>query len=242
VHNLCGVFENWYISRARGYERPRELQWLVVLDQRCLGLQVVMRSMVLGIGSRNGKWYSFRLERSILGLMTWVNSKTWLSILVIIIWPTKSNCLTYPHIKLVHYSKTGYLLSMLMCTHPCSTHQTPHPQVVSIATPAQEKMKLWKETTRSSKIMMSSRRGLAATPSRLPVKAAFIYILFSRFDYCKDYVNVSDIWCNRLFSPFLILFEHCVMMSMLCNCCVCELLILARTWFAFGLPSKPGVT
>jgi hypothetical protein len=27
-------------------------------------------------------------------------------------------------------------------------------------------------------------------------------------------------------------------MSMLCNCCVRELLILARTWFAFGLPSK----
>jgi hypothetical protein len=25
-----------------------------------------------------------------------------------------------------------------------------------------------------------------------------------------------------------------------CNCCVRELLILARTWFAFGLPSKTG--
>jgi hypothetical protein len=30
------------------------------------------------------------------------------------------------------------------------------------------------------------------------------------------------------------------MMSMLCNCCVRELLILARTWFAFDLPSKAG--
>jgi hypothetical protein len=30
------------------------------------------------------------------------------------------------------------------------------------------------------------------------------------------------------------------MMSMLCNCCVRELLILARTWFAFSLPSKTG--
>jgi hypothetical protein len=40
--------------------------------------------------------------------------------------------------------------------------------------------------------------------------------------------------------PFLILFEHCVMMSMLCNCYVRGLLILARTWFAFGLPSKTG--
>jgi hypothetical protein len=31
-----------------------------------------------------------------------------------------------------------------------------------------------------------------------------------------------------------------VMMSILCNCCVRELLILARTWFTFGLPSKTG--
>jgi hypothetical protein len=28
----------------------------------------------------------------------------------------------------------------------------------------------------------------------------------------------------------------------LCNRCVREFLILARTWFAFGLPSKSGVT
>ena len=145
------------------------------------GLQVAMRLMVLGIDSGNGKWYSFRLERSTFGLITWVNSKTWLSLLVIIIWPTKSNCLTYPHIKLVHYSQTGYLLSMLMCTHPCSTHQTP-PQVVSIATTAQAKMKLWKETSRSSKTTTSSRCGLAATPSRLPVKATFIYVSFLHFD------------------------------------------------------------
>jgi hypothetical protein len=31
-------------------------------------------------------------------------------------------------------------------------------------------------------------------------------------------------------------------MSHLCNRCVREFLILARTWFTFGLPSKPGVT
>jgi hypothetical protein len=42
------------------------------------------------------------------------------------------------------------------------------------------------------------------------------------------------------FPPFILLFEHYVMMSMLCNCCVRELLILARAWFAFGLPSKTG--
>jgi hypothetical protein len=44
-------------------------------------------------------------------------------------------------------------------------------------------MKLWKETSMSSKTTTSSRRGLAATPSRLPVKAAFIYVSFSHFDY-----------------------------------------------------------
>jgi hypothetical protein len=36
----------------------------------------------------------------------------------------------------------------------------------------------------------------------------------------------------------MILFEHYVMMFGYVNCCVRELLILARTWFAFGLPSK----
>jgi hypothetical protein len=32
------------------------------------------------------------------------------------------------------------------------------------------------------------------------------------------------------------------MMSHLCNRCVREFFILTRTWFAFGLPSKTGVT
>jgi hypothetical protein len=41
--------------------------------------------------------------------------------------------------------------------------------------------------------MMSSRRGLAANPQSLPVKAAFIYVSFLHFDYCKDYVDISDI-------------------------------------------------
>jgi hypothetical protein len=34
--------------------------------------------------------------------------------------------------------------------------------------------------------------------------------------------------------------KQCAMMSHLCNRCVREFLILARTWFAFGLPSKTG--
>nr|ACG40341.1 hypothetical protein [Zea mays] len=55
-------------------------------------------------------------------------------------------------------------------------------EVVSIATTAQAKMKLWKETSRSSKTTTSSRCGLAATPSRLPVKATVIYVSFPHFD------------------------------------------------------------
>jgi hypothetical protein len=49
------------------------------------GIQVATRLMVLGFDSGNGKWYSFHLERSTFGLIMWVNSKTWFSLLVIII-------------------------------------------------------------------------------------------------------------------------------------------------------------
>jgi hypothetical protein len=66
VRNLCRVYENWYISRARGYERPRELHWLVYLirDVRITGGNEID---VFCIDSGNGKWYSFRLERVRLG-------------------------------------------------------------------------------------------------------------------------------------------------------------------------------
>jgi hypothetical protein len=42
--------------------------------------------------------------------------------------------------------------------------------------------------------MMSSRRGLAATPSRLPVKAAFIYVSFPHFD-----LFVKTIWMSQTY-------------------------------------------
>jgi hypothetical protein len=41
--------------------------------------------------------------------------------------------------------------------------------------------------------MMSSRRGLAATPSRLPVKAVFSYVSFRTLIYVNDSVDVSGI-------------------------------------------------
>jgi hypothetical protein len=122
--------------------------------------------MVLGFDSGNGKWYSFHLERSTFGLITCVNFKTWLSLLVIIIWPTKSNCLTYPPHKASPLQPNRILAEYVDVYSPLlyTPNPPPHPQVVSIATTAQEKMKPWKETTRSSKITMSSRRGLAANP------------------------------------------------------------------------------
>jgi hypothetical protein len=57
----------------------------------------------------------------------------------------------------------------------------------------------------------------------------------------KDYVDVSDIWCNRLLFPFYTMIWALCDDVQLCNCCVRELLILARTWFAFGLLSKNRV-
>jgi hypothetical protein len=146
------------------------------------GLQVATRLMVLGNDSGNGKWYSFRLERSTFGLITWAKSKTWLSLLIIIIWPTKSNCLTYPPHKASPLQPNRTFAEYVDVYSPLLYTPPPLPQVVRIATTAQEKTKPWKETSRSSKTTTSSRRGLAATPSRLPVKVAFIYVSFSHFD------------------------------------------------------------
>jgi hypothetical protein len=69
----------------------------------------------------------------------------------------------------------------------------PLPQVVSVATTAQEKMKLWKETSRSSNTTMNSRRGLAATPSRLPVKAALSTFRF------RTLIIVNTMWMSQTY-------------------------------------------
>jgi hypothetical protein len=44
--------------------------------------------------------------------------------------------------------------------------------------------------------------------------------------------------CNKV--PFRYLFRALCDGVQLCNRCVREFLILAHTWFAFGLPSKTG--
>jgi hypothetical protein len=46
-------------------------------------------------------------------------------------------------------------------------------------------------------------------------------------------------WCNKV--PFSALYFQAMCDDVqLCNRCVREFLILARTWFAYGLPSKTG--
>jgi hypothetical protein len=55
-------YETDISASARGYERPRELQRLVILDQRHFGTggnEIDGSSY----GYDAGKWYSFRLER-----------------------------------------------------------------------------------------------------------------------------------------------------------------------------------
>jgi hypothetical protein len=182
----------------------------------------------------------FPFGKGTFGLTTWVKSKTWLSLLVIIIWPTKSNCLTYPHIKLVHYSQTGHLLSMLMCTHPCSTHQTPpFPRLFALQPLLRRR---WGRGRRLTGVPRLRRvLGVGSGNPQLTACEGRVCLRFvSHFDYCKDYVDVSDIWCNWLLFPFYIMIWALCDDIQLCNCCVRELLILARTWFAFGLPSKTG--
>ena len=53
----------------------------MVLDQRYFG-SGGYEIDGFGYDYGAGKWYSFRLERSTFGLITWVKSKTWLSLLV----------------------------------------------------------------------------------------------------------------------------------------------------------------
>jgi hypothetical protein len=89
VCNLCRVLWNWYISRAHGYERPWELHWLEILWLQMM-MPIVKVSMIL-------------IMIMVFGILSiwkeyfWVNNLGLMlkhgSLLVIITWPTKSNCL-----------------------------------------------------------------------------------------------------------------------------------------------------
>jgi hypothetical protein len=71
---------------------------------------------------------------------------------------------------------------------------TPTPQVVHVATTAQEKMKTWRRTFRSSMSTMSSRRGLAANPQSAACEGrVYLRFFFRTLITLNDYVDVSDI-------------------------------------------------
>jgi hypothetical protein len=106
-----------------------------------------------------GFCYSFHLERILLGQQLGLMLKPG-SLLVIITWLTKSNCLTLTPHKASPLQSNGTIAEYVDVYSPLL--YTPNPQVVHVATTAQKKMKLWWRTSRSSKSTMSSRRGLAA--------------------------------------------------------------------------------
>jgi hypothetical protein len=87
---------------------------------------------------------------------------------------------------------------------------------------------------------------LAANPQSAAYEGLFSTFRFLHFDNVNDYVMLMTLWmsrtscCNKV--PFPLLFRAMCDDVQLCNRCVREFLILARTQFAFGLPSKPGMT
>jgi hypothetical protein len=85
---------------------------------------------------------------------------------------------------------------------------------------------------------MSSRIRLATSPSQLPVVGLFTLAMFRfcvlwfiLYKWLLSLILILTLYCYS---------KHCAMKSHLCNRHVREFLILARTWFAFGLPSKTG--
>jgi hypothetical protein len=98
-------------------------------------------------------------------------------------------------------------------------------------------MKSW---WRSSKTMMSSRRGLAANPQSAACEGRVLL----RFVFAH-WSMLMTMWMSghhdeiKLMLFYVIIWALCDDVQ-LCNCCLHELLILARTWFTFGLPSKTG--
>jgi hypothetical protein len=99
-----------------------------------------------------------------------------------------------------------------MCTHPCL--KTPKHHVVHIATPAQEKMKPWWRICRSSKTMISSRCGLAANHQSASCEGrVLLHFVFALWSMFKTLWMSRISWCNQTTTFFMLLFEHCVMMS-----------------------------
>ena len=162
------------------------------------------------------------------------------SLLVIITWPTKSNCLILTPHKASPLQPNGTIAEYVDVYSPLL--YTPNPQVVHVATTAQEKMKSWRRTSRSSKSMMNSRRGLAANPQSVACEGR-VYLRF----FSTLWLLLKTMWmswtssCNQLLLSFMLLFEHCVMMSDY----VTAVYVNCWSWHVNGSHSvfllKPGV-
>jgi hypothetical protein len=156
VCNLCRVLWNWYISRAHGHERTWELLWLEILRlQMMMRLIMVLMVMIMIFGILS-VWKEYFWANN-LGLMLKPGS-----LLVIITWPTKSNCLILTAHKASPPQPNETTAEYVDVYSPLL--YTPTPQVVHIATTTQEKMKSWRRISRSSKSTMSSRRGVVPNP------------------------------------------------------------------------------
>jgi hypothetical protein len=134
------------------------------------------------------------------------------SLLVIITWPTKSNCLTLTPHKASPLQPNRTSAEYVDVYSPLI--YTPTPQVVHVATTAQEKMKSWWRTSRTSKSTMSSRRGLAANPQSAACEGrVYLHFIFALWYLVMTMWMSRTSWCNQLLPSFMLLFEHCVMMS-----------------------------
>jgi hypothetical protein len=88
---------------------------------------------------------------------------------------------------------------------------------------------------------MSYRHGLAANPQSAACEGhVYLCFVFRTLITVNDYVDVSDIMMQSTITIIYVIIRALCDDVRLCNCCVRELLILACTWFAFGLPSKTG--
>jgi hypothetical protein len=121
------------------------------------------------------------------------------------------------------------------------TPNPPHPQVVSIATTAQAKMKLWKETFRSSKTTTSSR------VSGNPQLAACEGHVYLRFFSALCFI-VRTIWTSQTYDVIDYYFPFNTILSTVwwCPCYVTAVYVNNWSWHVHGSHAvcllKPGVT
>jgi hypothetical protein len=136
----------------------------------------------------------------------------------------------------------GHLLSTLMCTHRCfKTHSH---QVAPLQSVLRRRCRqhggLWG--------VPGIRRVLVMFSGKPPVSCLWrpylLCFIFRTFITLNDYVMLMTLWmswtswCNKVHFP-LLFWAMCDDVQ-ICNRCVREFLILAHTWFTFGLPSKTG--